>query len=190
MAPLGPVYTPNLAVTTIVCGWIFTAVATLAMLLLLWARRLLGMGLLLDDYMTCLVFVLAIGLVSHTTWAVVDEGLGKQLEDVPINSRQEIIRVRSLRDVVAARPNPSGSSFMFVVSYRQRNFVDAHQRSASIHRIVFPSGNRRSGEMGQKSRYRVDDLLRPLRLCSTACDFSDLPSRKSRVEHKYRRQLR
>lgn len=92
---------PNVAIITIVCGWVFTAVATVSILLLVWSRRLVGDGFEKGDYVTFAAFGTTLALVAHTTWAVVDEGLGEQLGEVSKNQRGKIVGV-GLSDIVLA----------------------------------------------------------------------------------------
>ena len=62
---------PDIAHITIVCSWIFLAVALLGVSLLIWSRRIrLG----LDDYLTLLALATTVALIAQTTWAIVDEG--------------------------------------------------------------------------------------------------------------------
>ena len=88
---------PNIAVITIVCGWAFTAVATACMCLLIWSRRISGNSLGKIDYLTIIAFIIAVILVIHTTWAVVDEKLGRNIDMVSSKDRSRIPRVRFSR---------------------------------------------------------------------------------------------
>ena len=46
---------PNIAIITIVCGWVFSVLAILSVVLLLWSRRALGRQLDANDYLTFLL---------------------------------------------------------------------------------------------------------------------------------------
>ena len=86
-------HAPNIAILTIICGWVFTAIAILAVIIVFWSRRIRGQALRSDDYILFLTLAITIGLVAHTTWAVIDEGLGKQPRDVSKDQRGKIVRV-------------------------------------------------------------------------------------------------
>ena len=101
-----PKSTSRLAIITITCGWVFTVVAALAVLLLFWSRRIAGFALGQDDHILLIAFAITIGLVSHTTWAIVDEGLGQHFEDVATKSRRDIVRVSFLSASFANIPVP------------------------------------------------------------------------------------
>lgn len=58
--------TSNIALITLVCGWVLTGFALFGLLLLVWSRRLLGISLRLDDYLLLAAFVIAVALVAHT----------------------------------------------------------------------------------------------------------------------------
>ena len=85
---------PSIAFVTIVCSWIFAAVAVVAVGLLVWSRRIMGLQLLIDDCIMLVALTIALALVAQTTWAVVDEGLDKRLEEVPMRQRAVIVRAR------------------------------------------------------------------------------------------------
>lgn len=84
---------PNLGLVTIVCSWVFTAVAISAIGLLLWSQRIVGRKLGTDDHLTLVAFMISVVLVAQTTWAIMDEGLDKQLEDISESQRAAIIKV-------------------------------------------------------------------------------------------------
>ena len=86
-------HAPNIAIFTITCGWSFIAVAIFAVALLLWSRRITGLALRSEDYILFITLAATMGLVAHTTWAVIDEGYGKQLRDVSKEQRGKIVRV-------------------------------------------------------------------------------------------------
>ena len=65
---------PNLALITMVCGWLFLGVALLGVGCLLWSLRKRKKGRGLEDYLTVLALVTNIALIAQTTWAIVDEG--------------------------------------------------------------------------------------------------------------------
>lgn len=84
---------PNIAIITLVCGWVFTALAILAVILFCWSRRLLGMSLSKND---CVVFgplVMAIVLVGHTSWAVIEEGMGRRQVTLSKSQRASLVKV-------------------------------------------------------------------------------------------------
>lgn len=87
-------HAPNIAVITLVCGWLFTAIALLSLLLLVLSRRLSGSPLRVDDYLLFTAFAIAIALAAHTSWAIVDEGLGRQQRVVSIAQRATLVKVR------------------------------------------------------------------------------------------------
>ncbi|OKL55543.1 hypothetical protein UA08_09235 [Talaromyces atroroseus] len=65
----------SIARTTLVCSWLFTALATLSVLIqVLHMQKRHSVGL--DDYILFIAFGISILLVAQTTWAVVDEGQG------------------------------------------------------------------------------------------------------------------
>ena len=50
--------------------------------LLLYVRSLKRVPLGIDDYMLLLAFIIALILVTQTTWAIVDEGQDKHLNEI------------------------------------------------------------------------------------------------------------
>lgn len=86
----------NIALITIICGWIFTVMAMLALGLLFWARRIQSQGLGCDDWILTTAFVISLALVAQTTCAIVDEGLGTRLKDVSEKERGAVIPVCSI----------------------------------------------------------------------------------------------
>lgn len=78
-----------------VCGWVFIGTAMLVIFLLLWSRRLSNVPLGKDDYLTFVAFTIAIALVAHTSWAIVDEGLGRQAIGTPESRRAALIKESS-----------------------------------------------------------------------------------------------
>ena len=86
---------PNLGRITMIFSWTFTGVAMLAVVLLLWSRRITKSTLGLDIYLTLIAFILSIALVVHVTWAILHEGLDKQVEQVPAKQRAMTVRVRA-----------------------------------------------------------------------------------------------
>ena len=84
---------PNIAIITLVCGWVFTALAILAVVLLCWSarlgKRLLGYG----DYCLFGALILAIVLVGHTSWAIIDEGMGYHQPTLSKSQRASLVNV-------------------------------------------------------------------------------------------------
>ena len=80
--------------TTIICSWIFTVFAILAMGLMPPARRIQNRKLGLDDYMIIIAFVITLVLVAQTTWAILDEGQGNHVEN---ETRTQLAMVASVR---------------------------------------------------------------------------------------------
>lgn len=89
---------PNIAVLTLVCGWIFTGVALLAFSLLLWSRSR-SCGFQADDYLTFVALTVAIALVAHTCYAVVDEGLRIRAGEMSMVKRNALVKVRQILQV-------------------------------------------------------------------------------------------
>ena len=86
----------NLAIITIVFGWVFTAVAVLAVLLQIWARRISKWSwrsLVIADSMVFVALAISFGLVAHTTWAIVGEGLDERIGRISRRQRNVIVRV-------------------------------------------------------------------------------------------------
>lgn len=84
----------NIALITIVCGWVFTAVATLAIVLQIWSavfeHNIFGSS----HCMLLAAFGTAIALVSQTTWAIIDEDSVKHVGQVPSTHKSAITKVR------------------------------------------------------------------------------------------------
>lgn len=81
---------PNIAVITLVCGWVFTALAILAVILCGWSRRFsLGNG----EYCLVGALILAIVLVGHTSWAIIDEGMGYHKTTLSKSQRASLVKV-------------------------------------------------------------------------------------------------
>lgn len=84
---------PNIARTTIICGWTFTGLALLAVSLVLWSRRLKKMRLRVDDYLVIFALVISIALVCQTTWAIRDEGMDHHEAEIPKTKFGSVIKV-------------------------------------------------------------------------------------------------
>ena len=68
----------DLGRTTIVCSWIFTALAGVAV----WAQFVKARRFMqTDDFLIFGAFVIALVLVAQTTWAILDEGQGEHVID-------------------------------------------------------------------------------------------------------------
>ena len=84
---------PNIAISTLVCGWVFTALAILAVFLLWWSRRLRRRSLGYSEYCLFGALILAIVLVGHTSWAIVDEGMGYHHTTLSKSQRASLVKV-------------------------------------------------------------------------------------------------
>lgn len=84
---------PNIALITIVCGWLFTALAILAVILLWWAHRLRRLSCWKEDCFLLGALLVSIALVVHTSWAIVEEGLGRQQRDLSTRQHTSLIKV-------------------------------------------------------------------------------------------------
>ena len=84
---------PSLGLITIVCSWALTAIAFLAIGLLIWSRRMVGRKLGVDDYLTIVAFAISVALVAETTWAIADEGLDRKIGNVSKEQRAVVIQV-------------------------------------------------------------------------------------------------
>jgi hypothetical protein len=72
----------TVALATIVCSYVFTAVAVLSVLIHI-VHTLKKFGRFhVDDYLIVSAFILALALVAQITWAVIDEGQGQHLSNV------------------------------------------------------------------------------------------------------------
>lgn len=69
----------DVALNTIICTYIFSALAILFMTIHISMRI---KYLMLEDYMTFFAFISTIILVGQITWAVVDEGQGHHMSDI------------------------------------------------------------------------------------------------------------
>ena len=87
---------PNISIITITCSWVFTALATLSLGLMVWARRLTNCRLGADDYILIVAFIITIVLVVQITWAILDEGQDRHIAEVPRTQLALIARVCSL----------------------------------------------------------------------------------------------
>ena len=54
----------NLGRATLACIWIFTPLATIAVDLMIWARRLASVALRVDDYMLISAFLITLVLIA------------------------------------------------------------------------------------------------------------------------------
>lgn len=88
---------PNIGLITIICGWTFVGVASLAVSLLIWDRRIKYRHLGLDDCLTILALVTTIALVAQTTWAIVCEGQDSHEAEVSSSKFELVVRVRASR---------------------------------------------------------------------------------------------
>ena len=65
---------PNIALITIACGWTFESIALVGVGLLIWSRRIKGIGLGFDGCLTTFALTISLALMAQTTWAIVCEG--------------------------------------------------------------------------------------------------------------------
>lgn len=84
---------PNIAIITLVCGWVFTALAIFAVFLSWWSRRLREIPLRYGEYCLFGALILATVLVGHTSWAIVDEGMGYHQTTLSKNQRAALAKV-------------------------------------------------------------------------------------------------
>lgn len=84
---------PNIALITIVCGWLFLGFALLGVGLLIWSRRIKEIGLGPDGYLTALALMINIALIAQTTWAIVDEGQDSHEAEISKTKFVMIVRV-------------------------------------------------------------------------------------------------
>ena len=84
---------PNIAIITLVCGWVFTALAILAVFLLCWSMRLRHRSPETGDYCLFGALILAIVLVGHTSWAIIDEGMGYHQTTLSKSQRASLVKV-------------------------------------------------------------------------------------------------
>ena len=84
---------PNIALITIICGWIFTTIALLVVSLMLWARVKATRELGIDDYLTTLALAINTAIMMQITYAIVDEGQDKHEAEVPRTKFALIVRV-------------------------------------------------------------------------------------------------
>ena len=83
----------NIAIATLTCGWIFTAIAVLVVGLLVSSRKIAGRRFDIGDYLVLFALVIAIALVAETTCAIVREGFGQQVADV--SEREQALTVKA-----------------------------------------------------------------------------------------------
>lgn len=68
----------NVGVATLVISWSCTCLATISVVTQVWTKYgALDVG----DFLTVAAFVIALGLVGQTPWAVVDEGQGRHAQE-------------------------------------------------------------------------------------------------------------
>ena len=84
---------PNIALITIICGWMFLVIALLGVILLFWNRQIRKLRLGLDDYLTILALATTIALVAHSTWAIADEGQDQHQAELSNKKVVVVIRV-------------------------------------------------------------------------------------------------
>ncbi|KAL8953265.1 MAG: hypothetical protein Q9222_000870 [Ikaeria aurantiellina] len=83
---------PNIALITIVCGWVLTILAYIAILFLIRSSRSTTLHLGSSDYFTFLAFAIAVALVVHTTWIIHNEGFGTQDGNISASRRAALIK--------------------------------------------------------------------------------------------------
>lgn len=81
----------NIAVITIVCGWVFVSLAILAVGIQIWDSIKIKVGI--EDIVLVHAMIVSIGLVAQTTWAIVDEDMGKHEAEIPRNKFTFVARV-------------------------------------------------------------------------------------------------
>lgn len=72
----------TVATATIVCSYVFTAVAVLSVILHIVYTLKRHHRLHVDDYLIVSALILALALVAQITWAVIDEGQGQHLPNL------------------------------------------------------------------------------------------------------------
>ncbi|POS71948.1 integral membrane protein [Diaporthe helianthi] len=73
----------SIAVCTLAVNWSLTVLAFLAIIAICWVGLILPSARpSLDDVLVIMAFLISMVLVSLSTWAIVDEGLGRHQQDV------------------------------------------------------------------------------------------------------------
>jgi hypothetical protein len=96
MAPMSNLNMSNIAITTIVCTWIFTILTILSMAFQVKWTLLHGKFLATDNVLIILGFGLCLALVGQITWAVLDEEQGQHISDVEENKLDVMGKVCAL----------------------------------------------------------------------------------------------
>ena len=91
-----PAHGDEFGIAIIVCGWLFQAIAAVAVALRVWARRLKKQKLVLNDYLAFAALVATILLNIGSTWAVVDAGQGQHASDLSGEQVTEYAKVNSV----------------------------------------------------------------------------------------------
>ena len=84
---------PNIALITIICGWIFSIIALLIVSLMLWVRVKSMRNVGIDDYLTTLALAINTAIMVQITCAIVDEGQDKHEAEVPRTKFALVVRV-------------------------------------------------------------------------------------------------
>ena len=87
---------PNIANITIICGWLFTVLAALAVTLHFWSRHISTNAVMADDYLILVAFAIAVAIVAQTSWAIHDEDFGKKLDRVSRKQRNGLVKVSKM----------------------------------------------------------------------------------------------
>lgn len=95
MAPLGYTDSADIGPSTLICGWLFTAIALLCVVSLIWCKIHTRRGFEIDDLLIIVATVVHVVLTAQITWSIVDEGQGKHAQD---ESSVQLVLVVKVRD--------------------------------------------------------------------------------------------
>lgn len=88
-----PTFATPLARNTIILGWISVWLAWLGLLLVLFNAFVLTRHVLFEHFLIAAGFIVGVALASQTTWAILDEGIGKHQEDMSSHAIAAVAKV-------------------------------------------------------------------------------------------------
>ena len=86
---------PNIALITIICTWVFTTIAIIAISCHIWGRVTIIRQFKADDYVLVVAFAITLVLVAQTTWAIVHDSQDKHIANTPRSRLASIFKVSS-----------------------------------------------------------------------------------------------
>ena len=83
----------KLATYTLASSWAATAAAAMVLVTMITVRRMQEFSLMSHDVLIILAWLLGVGLIAQTTWAIINEGQGEHQQDLQMSQVQAAAKV-------------------------------------------------------------------------------------------------